>query len=483
MGRKVTDPKILAQLNSSGEQHRRKVTDPNILAQLNGSDNESQINNDFNPSFSQKLAPNIVAGLGKLGENLLNAPYNIASFLEKHADGQPTLAKQLGLKASQIPHKEEFDYGNALKIPQTDTDKTIQSLVSDAPSILMPEIKGLGLGAGFLEKLLSRVSPQAGYGFATNKEPLEGAKQFGGTQLAVEGLGVPFRAAAKLAEKYNPLKFTEGKIKAIKDYFDATSAEQKAAYSHMDPYKENIISVTPKKLINEEDVKLFTPKVMEKYEQFLPEPNIVNAHKLQSQMFNTANRVTSSDMNSVAMKEAYERSRSSLQNKIIGSLESLDPEAGIQYARGRDITRELISPLKANKDLRHISSGKVTNMQPKDLRAAIQKGYQEEKIKPTHMLMEISKALNKKIKTGEGLQKVIPPLVGGSLGALGSLTTGFGAAGHGMGTIGGATAGHYLNPKFIELAQDPWFVKMLQKAGIGVQGGARIYNTSGENNE
>lgn len=192
MFERVTDPEILKRLNSNDSSYE-KVTDPSILEKLNAPSNE------FNPSFAEKLAPNILAGLAEGGHGILNTPYNVAKYLESKAGNQGTLLNAIGGKAENIPHQPEYDYPGMLGLPPKATlaDKLVRGAAQFAPAIVAPEadIGAAGTLIGKIPKVGSYLSkaakigaPQAAFGATQDQNPLEGAAIGGATGLVAPAI-------------------------------------------------------------------------------------------------------------------------------------------------------------------------------------------------------------------------------------------------------------------------------------------------------
>ncbi len=142
--------------------------------------------NEFDPSFAEKLAPNIIAGAAEAGHGILNTPYNIGKYLEEKSKNQPTLAKKLGWSSENIPHLPEYNYPEMLGLPKNSTlaDKLIRGIVEFAPAMALPEaelgkagqaLTKIPMVGNYLNKAARIGVPQAGYGATQDKNPVEGA--------------------------------------------------------------------------------------------------------------------------------------------------------------------------------------------------------------------------------------------------------------------------------------------------------------------
>jgi len=488
-------------------------------------DNEQQIQpynggSGFYGTFLGQLAPNILAGGMELGHSIINAPSNIANFMSSKGIINPSTAQA-------IPRQQDYNASQMLKLPQNTTNNLVQALVKNMPAL---DLGGFGLGTAaeaaenipYIGTLLSgatnmanRIIPQAAWGFATNKNPEQGAKDFGGQQALMEGLTTPIRLVSQLAELINPLDFAQKQAGNIADYVKNAKQYQQEAYSYIDPYKEDIIAnssptdiennnylgylpedikatysdlhepvsyidhadqsnlIDVNKIINPDSVKYFPMSVKKMYENFLNKPNLDNAHKLQSQIFSAINNIKKGDAYSNEAISAMNGAREDILDLITNHLQSVDPKAAAQYNQGRYITRELISPALSNKTLRQVSAGK-SNIQPKDLYNAITSGLESGAIPQDHYLAQIASELGKKIKVGDAVQYALP--IGASL-AGGHLTPWPGYGGGLLGGVGAGMMAHYIEPALVHFVQNPVVQNLFKKsapifygAGRGIAG-------------
>lgn len=160
------DPVLLAQL---GESPRQKVTDPNILAQLNSDEEQEDVgkyldNLPKSEGFFSKLPRNILTGLTHAGRNLHNAPHDIVQGLEKVTSGfsnnplDKLLEEKYGVPAKTNKKLSEYlpndteDYSDVFggnKENKTLSDKLIQGGIEHAPEL----IGAAGLARGGFRRL------------------------------------------------------------------------------------------------------------------------------------------------------------------------------------------------------------------------------------------------------------------------------------------------------------------------------------------
>lgn len=452
-GAPVTDPELLKQLEAGGDespsvQYGQPVTDPALLKQLESSENQPSGLGQL--PLSMRMMADVPLGFMELRNALRNAPHNIAGSLAKHG----LISEET---AGKFPGHEYPNYGEALGLTNP-SDRLVQSLSKNLPSYFIP-----GIGEGAMIAPLTRIAGQGLWGALTNKNPEEGAEAFGGAQAAGEALPLPFRMLKGLGEQFMPLKYTEGKIKQIADFFKTQKNAQKEAYSYMNPYKEDWVSVNPKKVLDPEDVSLFPKPVKKRLEMFHAEPSLENAHRLQSQMGASQGRIKGADQYSNDVKDALKDSRNTLQDMIRSHLSFVDKNAANQYEEGRRITRDVLEPTRSTPTLRKITRGTITGLTPDQLVSTIRRGYESEKIPMEHELMKHLQDIQMKSYKGKALQTLLPMGLGA---AAGSLAPDHAMLGMGLGGLGGALGAgalKFLTPGFTQLAQNPWLMESLRK--------------------
>ncbi len=185
---RITDQNLLNELEGgsapqisapSDSGRFSPVEDPELLRELNGEESKLP-----GRSAASKFVPNVVAGLAKMGHNVINAPHDITNYFS------PKLAKH-------IPKQQDYDFAAGLGLPTdeihrngeapTTADKIVQSLAQYAPAFVAPNaaLGGAGRAIASIPKAgnyLSRAAeigaPQAAFGATQNEEdPLRGAEE------------------------------------------------------------------------------------------------------------------------------------------------------------------------------------------------------------------------------------------------------------------------------------------------------------------
>lgn len=428
-------------------------------------------NTEFDPSFAEKFAPNVLAGLAQMGHSIINAPSNIGRFAAEHGVINPETA-------NKIPRQQDYDFSSMLGLPGTTSDKVIQGLTKNLPAMLMPGadlgiigkgIESIPLAGKSISTALSNIIPQASWGAYTSENPYEGMKEFGLGQAAMEALKTPFSVIKGVSELMRPSQFAKNQMNEIKLGHDVAKTQMEEAYKPvMNQYGDTLTSVTPKSYLglSKKQIKRFTPEVRRSYDEYLAEPSFRNLHELQSQIGKDYARIAG-NTNKINQADSLKISRNYVNSKIASFL-NRDEKAKQQYNAGRQIGRDIYYPYLSNNELKKISEGVKKSVKPEELSKVLTKSkekiiYKKDGMPVTaipegHPLSNILDQLDTKIKKGKGWQYTIP-MVGASL------TGGhfFPGIGHIGGASGGALFAKYLEPKMIDYVQNPEIEKALKK--------------------
>lgn len=488
--KEVTDPEILRQLNEGNSLNLREVTDPDILKQLNDSPHRKPIslkNSQFDPSFLEKLSPNIVSGFATLGHQIVNSPHNISKYISEKGLLSPKIA-------DMIPKQQDYNFSEMMGIPGTTADKIVQGSVEALPYMLAPEADLGILGKGiesipkagkFLSKSLSRIIPQSNVGFALSEHPGEGGIQAGLTQAALEGIGLPFKAIGGLAQMAHPTNYANNLAKAISENYKM--AKQKASdlfTSVLDRHGDKVIypeksriyipgereianviqkegdqfkyTDLPKKTIN----KYFSPNLKKLHDEFIANPSLNNAHLLQSHLFNEMNKLSKKPSGSFTNNviQTYNYARNVLNGDIQRSLGRTNKDALNMYNQAREITKNHVVPFRSNPVLNKVAKGTVQTIEPQRLNKALNMAIEKGAIPKEHYLNEASKKLSDKIAKGKLFQDVGSLATGATLGEMMVPGIGGGAA--------GAAMGKFLSPTALRITQNPILGKTAQNLSL-----------------
>jgi len=450
-GSPVTDPSLIAELEGNAPQasnspkYGEPVTDPNLLQQLES--NEAQ------PAPQQSLRQQIADYLPKPGiPPTLNAVSGLMSLISKNPAEQNIISNLPQIAMGKQP---------------TDLEGIEQSIGRNAPSFAIPEAK---IG-GFIPQALSRIAGQTGWGALTSNDSAEGAKQFGLTQSALEGVNAPVRAIGSLAEAINPRKFAGKIAEEIRNLANKGLSEGEKEYAPVHAkYDTNLITTMPKDYLgfHPEDTQYFKPEVNRAFRDFKAEPTFENLHALQSVM---------------GKYPELKPLRDSVKQKIQSYLSQDKPMLN-SYNRGSDILKEKYYPYVSTNELKDIVEHErpITEHDP----AALSKGLKTAPVVEnagkallpgSHPLVGLSKAVQDKLNQGQLLQYGVPMTLGAAIGhgidpVLGALS----------GISAGSIFGKYAEPQLLKQAQNPALRAHLENLRKVLQGAGRTavgYNMSG----
>lgn len=416
--------------------------------------------NQFNPSFIEKLAPNVLTGLTELGENVLNIPSNIA----RHYAEKELITPEM---AAMVPRKEHYPTAEALGLPQTPADKFLQGILAKFPQYFSPAPKLGALGslaekiplAGkfipgeYLAGVTGRVGTQAGLGGALSENPEEGAKHAATTQGIIEAVLSPFHAAKGVANAVTQTPFVQKTLSNIRDVYSNTVGKQREAYAlPMERYGEDIITKNPTSIFGK-DSKYLYPTAKKLFEDFKENATVKNLQKLQAQIGRDEAR-TSGNPSTIEQAQRFsimkDKSRDMIKNHL-----GKDIAAQESYQKGIDITRDLVKPFEANKTLEKIAKGKITDISAKELANHIKKGTEKliGAIPEKHYLINALNELNKRTSRGSAIESLVPPVA------------------------------QSFSPQFIRFMQEPYIRNMIENMSPYLHGAGRTvlnYNRTNE---
>lgn len=389
-------------------------------------------NESFEPSFMDKLAPNILAGLANFGHGIVNSPHNLINLISPQA-------------ASYIPKQDEYDFSSMLKLPGTTGDKLVQGLTEGIPSILMPSAK-LGKageviskvpGAGkYISDALGRIIPQVGLGAATNENPIEGAKNMGEAQLIGEILPAGGRAVKGIGELLNPEKFSRDLTKNIEKYYkeaknkagkyfedvkgkhgfdeiyDAKNTTRKIGHG---VESENYLSLD-KKVIN----KYFPSKVKKLHEDFIKDPTLNKAHKLERELGYMSSfykrNYSKKDPLYDEMARSMDHARNRLSKDIKVFLGKENKDSLKKWEKGKEIYKNEVVPFEGTSPIMNAANGSRKPFSKKEALNALEninyKKINNKNVVPEgHYLQKAFQDLQNKSERGELLQNLMPPLL------------------------------------------------------------------------
>lgn len=399
-------------------------------------------NNPQVSGFLKYLLPNMAAGYLQGSQDLLNAPSNIARYLQSNIGKENTIAGKIGLNAQSIP-RQDVNFSELLNIPEQQRNQYVQAITGNIPAFGLPELKLPALATPgvlpgvtrALSTSLGRILPQMGYGAISNENPAKGAEEFGLGQALVESLPLGLKFARGSASLLEPSLYTQELVKALsenyKKFKDLSSSYYDKVlnkYGKENVYKEpsqNLLEdqhrivgdLTPqyKKLDQETIDKYFPEKVKKLHEVFMNEPTLQNAHNLQKQigLSEAQFRRLKYDPYNDEVADSLRYARQLLNKDTKDMLKATDPEALEDWNKAIDIHRESVAPYRSNATLNNIAKGNIKTITPKKLSNALTKvtEYEEPKLIPdNHYIREAQSSLNNRIQGSKAFKELLPQL-------------------------------------------------------------------------
>lgn len=420
----VEEP-VAQKINGSYQPTLEDTLQADQSNQMNGQQGKNQIPNMMYKMYTEQ-----------------SAPTNAQSHISKAADilGIPDYVR-----------KDIKDVGGFAALEATGGIPGIAGLMTRL---------GIGSGLGALENPKNRMEgAETGAGFSALGEALPGA---------LSGVG-------KIAELINPIKYAGKLGKQIQDTYQTFKGQASGIYNDLkDRYVNSNIYEIGDKLpstkffqSSPEDIKkLLSNSTLEQMtKDFIKKPTYNAAHDLQAQMGSymreiRQGKMDANDINTLASIKNVQRN---LQEDIGTFLKNSDKLDYAKYQEARAMTRNVIAPHESNDYLKKVSRGKIQNIQPADLSKAIKKTQESGNLPEGHYLNQINEDLQNRIKRGQAINDLGSLIGGGAIGE--ALMPGLYGVGSGLGL--GAAAAKYVNPTAIRLAQNPYFLKGLQKMGAG----------------
>ncbi len=363
--KKVTDPNILAQLNSDSSS--TKVTDPNLLAQLNGQEATQQqapspqgmlqqAGNTVEQYWNKPFERNIAAPALGFAQGVANVPSDIMNLLNKTS--QFGLPEQFKKNANgQERHFPSFNVA----------PHTLPSQAGEAASMVFnpaftakaPEaINALKTGASELGNLASN-NPLAEKAINMVNAFKPGAE--------AEKLSEHLGQGAKTADQN-----MESLVKDIQNKHNEREAEAGIHFNHaLDRAGNEKIYEKPNPLVTtkldeEKDIlgKIKDLKVGELGKAFENDPNFNNAHKLQSELgawvgeFEKKPHKTTEELADLNKVRGI---RNQLKNDISNFMERRDATSNIpikpSYEKGSELYEKNVAHFLSDPKLRDIVRG------------------------------------------------------------------------------------------------------------------------------
>lgn len=369
------------------------------------------------PDLSQPLASDVLAQkANEQGETQVNDPWR---FMPRS------------------PARSLIEMNQAMRSPKTAAQYGISTL-GDLGMLAVPELRmmaGEGLIPG-AANMFGRTLAGTAATTASQAPEINSMNDFNklfqrnlGLNALLEGATTPFRAASSLAELQNPLKFANKKAGDIRNEFQSAKTLQNETYKPVfDKYGTYNVTLNSEKYLKDIGIreKGLYSEAKELYKKFKNEPNFQNLHNLQSKIGQDlrAAQVARNKPASVSKFKSYNKK---LNDKVSDYLKH-DPEMLEQYNKGREITKNIVSPYEANKDLEKIIYGTKESHTPRSVSNAIKKGTEKitskkgleafTAIPEGHPLRNHLKDIDRKLNIGSAIGYGVPMALGGLAGEL-----------------------------------------------------------------
>src|SRR5208282_2560751 len=118
-------------------------------------------------------------------------------------------------------------------------------------------------------------------------------------------------------------------------------------------------------------------------------------------------------------KSAIEETRSSLLNGILSKLKSLDPEAAIEYNKGRHLVATEQKPLVPTPYFQNMATGQLRKVDPAKIVSEYDKAFPTIKSEPKNFLSQNIQHIRNRLGFGQFAQYGLPMTAGTLIGALG----------------------------------------------------------------
>jgi len=325
---------------------------------------------------------------------------------------------------------------------------------------------------------ISRLLGSTAFEAAQDKnDRLGGAAKGAEAGVIGEAIGAPFRGLGWLAEKYNPVKFSELKQKQIAEHARVSKEKMQEAFnkaiSAMGDKKlpafenrEDIINALKNagatkgvyKIkanplgFSSEQLKYFTPDLKKAYEVFNENPTFSALHDFQSLMGKEAARLSGVG-SKIKTYQNLSAARNMLHDEVIPKVLGHDSQAFADYQLGRKLGREEYYPFEGTGPLRQVAQGRRSDLSPQQLLEEINKVHMnrspENALRQQHPLSQIQNELGKRMSTSN-LMQGITPFLGGAIGSMG------GPLGAGVGALAA--------PSLLKAAQNPGASKLGNEA-------------------
>lgn len=430
------------------------VTDPILLQQLNHDEKSANTENKTSVSqiTSHPLFRFLAGAGGGIQNSLANLPYSPVPAAPEAQGLSGQLGDVAGNLLSFLGGGEILNTARAASEGLPFIGRLAHALSGEGSAGIARRLSGTALG-GALEDPNDR---------------LQGAEN--GALLAGAGESIPLalKGIHHAAEFINPQHFTNKLAASIKGTYENSKAEAKKYYAsvldHLGQEKIN-----SKQSLNhytewnkKNSLTAYDSKLKDLHQDFINNPTFEKAHQLQSQLGAKSSQLSISkhkDIHTYNAIAELKQARLALQSDISNFLQQKNNDVLNQYQHASNFYKNTVIPYHAEPFISKIAAGDVKTSTPKKLSHALTTLTEKEALPAHHYLHQALEGLNSKINRGKMSSQLASLVTGAGLGEM-SYPGGLGALG---GLMGGSAAHHYVLPKLLDLAVNPYVTQQLQK--------------------
>lgn len=424
------------------------VNDPEVLKQLESKSNSSSKINQHNLVFK------FLAGAGgALQNSLANLPYSPIP----HAPPSQELSGKMGDIAGNL--LGFVGGGEALNAARAASEGL--PLMGQ----LAKSLSGEGL-PGMARRLLGTSIAGA---LENPNDRMEGATK--GALWAGVGESVPLalKGIHQVAEFIHPQAFTNKLMTSIKNTYENSKVEAKKQYgSVLGTIGSEKINAQTYSQLHPDISTAYDAKLKELHQDFINNPSLEQAHQLQSQLGSKIGQLSMSKHIDIHTHNAIadlKQARASLLTDMNSFLQQTHPDLFNQYQQASQFYKNTVIPYHAENFISKIAQGDIKTSTPKKLNNVLTALSEKKSLPLNHYLQATHQQLESKMNRGKMTSQLASLLAGAGLGEL-AHPGGFGALG---GLIGGGAAHHYVLPKLLDLAANPYVTQQVKNLTIPYQ--------------
>lgn len=427
----------------------KPINDPEILKQLEGqSFNSNVLGNQHNPLFNF-----LVGAGGALQNSLANLPYSPIPHAPESEGVSGKIGDIAGNLLGFIGGGEVLNATRAASESLPLMGRFAKSLSGEGLSGIARRLVGTSI-AGALENSNDRIQG------ATN-----------GALWAGVGESIPLtlKSIHQATEFINPQIFTNKLITSLKNAYESSKLEAKKQYgSVLGTIGSEKISSQAYPQLHPDILTAFDTKLKDLHQDFINNPSLEKAHQLQSQLGSKLGQLTQSKHIDIHTHNAIahlKQARTALQSDINNFLQQTYPDLFNQYQQATQFYKNTVIPYHLENFISKIVQGDIKTSTPKKLNTILTALSEKESLPTDHTLQTAHKQLDSKINRGKMTSQLVSLLAGAGLGEI-AHPGGLGALG---GLVGGGAAHHYVLPKLLDLAANPYVNQQLKKLNPSYQ--------------